>query len=241
MDLDGLGTNLPNNLGQAQKSTEPAPVANKTLPSMPQTDSSTAEPAHYTDNTLTDNMVRDKMQLSNQAQEAYKKQVAENKSKPAVKQDAVQTQAEVTTKEEIKKEKKNKKPQTENKAKIKDSYNDIEKTKKEIEQLRQREAEVRRKKLSKKIAAGNTADHVVYEYSIGPDGKRYAVSGHVVFDTSEEDTPQETLKKARTLMQAAVISPNSSQSDIHIARKADELAKKAQKELIKENIEKLSE
>ena len=69
--------------------------------------------------------------------------------------------------------------------------------KKQVEQLKKRDAEVRRHEQAHKAAAGQFASGgPSYDYQTGPDGKQYAVGGEVQIDTSEvPDDPQATIKK----------------------------------------------
>lgn len=70
-------------------------------------------------------------------------------------------------------------------------------------------------------ANGPTASGIVYNYQMGPDGKLYAVGGHVRMDTSIPNDPQAASYKLGQLQRAAS-SPNElSGADAQIARTAN--------------------
>ena len=105
--------------------------------------------------------------------------------------------------------------------------------KKQVAHLKQQDAEVRRHEQAHLAAAGPYGQGPPkYEYEEGPDGKRYAVGGHVGIDTAEiEGDPEATLKKARIIKRAALAPQEPSQQDRKVAREADQMAQKAEREL----------
>jgi len=80
-------------------------------------------------------------------------------------------------------------------------------------------------------AGGYARGGASYDYVTGPDGKRYAKSGHVKIDTSPEKTPEATIRKADIVRKAALAPADPSPSDRQIAADAAEMKSKAQKEL----------
>ena len=104
--------------------------------------------------------------------------------------------------------------------------------KKEIEELEDRDAEVKRHERAHFQAAGKYANPPKYEYQTGPDGKRYAVGGSVDIDMSEiPDDPQATLEKARVIKRAALAPEEPSAQDRKVAREADQMATHAQRQI----------
>ncbi len=103
---------------------------------------------------------------------------------------------------------------------------------KEIEELEERDAEVKRHEQAHFQAGGKYASPPKYEYQTGPDGKRYAVGGSVDIDMSEvPDDPQATLEKARVIKRAALAPEEPSAQDRKVAREADQMATQAQRQI----------
>ena len=73
-----------------------------------------------------------------------------------------------------------------------------------VNELRTRDQEVRAHEQAHQAAAGGLASGPPsFTYEIGPDGKRYAVGGEVQIDTSEEKSPEATIRKAQVIKRAA--------------------------------------
>ncbi|HPN38353.1 MAG TPA: putative metalloprotease CJM1_0395 family protein [Melioribacteraceae bacterium] len=108
-----------------------------------------------------------------------------------------------------------------------------EKDKAELERLKQRDKEVRNhEEAHKRAAAGLLSVGPTYEYKVGPDGKKYAVSGDVQIDIAEvKGNPEATLKKAQQIKRAALAPEEPSVQDKKIATKATEMELKAKREL----------
>ncbi len=71
-----------------------------------------------------------------------------------------------------------------------------------------------------------------FEYTTGPDGKRYAVGGEVSIDTSPvKGDPQATIRKMRTVRQAALAPAEPSGQDRQVAAKASQNEMEARKQL----------
>ncbi len=104
---------------------------------------------------------------------------------------------------------------------------------KQIEQLKKRDAEVRRHEHAHKAAAGQYASGgPSYDYQTGPDGKQYAVGGEVQIDTSEvPNDPQATIKKAQRIKRAALAPKDPSSQDRKVAAEASKMETKARQEL----------
>ena len=112
---------------------------------------------------------------------------------------------------------------------------------KEVQQLQERDREVRAHEAAHKAAAGNLANGgASFSHQRGPDGKLYAVGGEVSIDTSKvSGDPQATIQKANQIRSAALAPAQPSSQDQSVAAKATIMAAEARKELAAENREKL--
>ena len=104
-----------------------------------------------------------------------------------------------------------------------------------VDSMRQRDAEVRRHEQQHLTVAGSYGQGPpTYEYEEAPDGKRYAVAGHVRIDTSEvSGDPEATIEKARVVKLAALAPQQPSNQDRSIAQQAERMEARAQDELDK--------
>jgi hypothetical protein len=104
---------------------------------------------------------------------------------------------------------------------------------KQVESLKSRDAEVRRHEAAHLAAAGGFArGGPVFNYKAGPDGRQYAVGGHVDVDTSVvAGDPKATLAKARQVQRAALAPADPSGQDHAVAASAAATAAKAQSDL----------
>lgn len=106
------------------------------------------------------------------------------------------------------------------------------KEKKKLRYLKKRDREVRQHEQAHVRAAGNLAKGgPVYEMVTGPDGKQYAIDGHVNIDTSPEPDPKETITKAQRIERAALAPPDPSSEDYSIAAKARRMQSEARQQL----------
>ena len=114
-----------------------------------------------------------------------------------------------------------------------------EEEKKQVQELKKRDREVRQhEQAHKRAAAGLKASGPHYEYTTGPDGKRYATGGHVDIDTSEvPNDPEATIKKAKQVRKAALAPAEPSPQDLRVANEAAMMEAKAKIELQKEKRE----
>ncbi len=105
--------------------------------------------------------------------------------------------------------------------------------KKQVEQLKRRDVEVKRHEQAHKSVAGQFASGgPSYEYQTGPDGKQYAVGGEVQIDTSEvSNDPQATIQKAQQIKRAALAPKDPSSQDRQIAAEASKMEAKARQKL----------
>lgn len=105
----------------------------------------------------------------------------------------------------------------------------------ELDQLKQRDREVRAHEQAHKAAGGRYVQGGArYDYQTGPDGRQYAVGGEVSIDTSEAATPQATMAKAQTIRRAALAPAQPSGADRQVAAKASQMEAEARAELARE-------
>ncbi|MBC3765934.1 putative metalloprotease CJM1_0395 family protein [Neptunicella marina] len=100
-----------------------------------------------------------------------------------------------------------------------------------IEELKQRDVEVRNHEQAHARAGGQHASAPNYEFESGPDGKRYAVEGEVSIDISEESSPEETLRKMQQVQSAALAPVEPSPKDLQVAAEANQKASEARAEI----------
>jgi hypothetical protein len=109
--------------------------------------------------------------------------------------------------------------------------------KKQVEKLKERDQEVRRHEQAHIAASGgHTRGGARYEYQAGPDGKQYAVGGHVSIDVSAvSGDPRATLQKAETVRRAATSPADPSGADMAVAAAAAQMATEAMKQVSRES------
>jgi hypothetical protein len=101
-----------------------------------------------------------------------------------------------------------------------------------IAYLKARDIEVRaHEQAHLAVAGGYARSGASYQYTQGPDGKRYAVGGEVQIDTSKEDEPRKTITKAQVVRRAALAPANPSPQDRAVAAAASQMELVALREL----------
>lgn len=111
----------------------------------------------------------------------------------------------------------------------------------QVEELKERDQEVRQHEQAHLAAAGSLANGgAQYEFQMGPDGKNYAIGGHVGIDTSPANTPQATISKARQIQRAALAPADPSPQDIKVAAQAMKMMMDAQRDLSEEEMKEAS-
>lgn len=107
-----------------------------------------------------------------------------------------------------------------------------------VQQLKQRDSEVRAHEQAHASAGGSYAGPPSYEYTVGPDGKRYATSGEVQIDASPvRDNPEATIRKMDIVIRAALAPAEPSSQDLQVAKQAQATRAKAQAELQQKRLE----
>lgn len=109
----------------------------------------------------------------------------------------------------------------------------------QVRQLQNRDREVRAHEQAHASVGGNLAGAPNLNFTTGPDGKRYAVSGDVAIDISPvANDPAATIRKLEQVQRAALAPANPSSQDRRVASRAASSANQARAEL---NIERLEE
>lgn len=110
----------------------------------------------------------------------------------------------------------------------------------EIEQLKARDQEVRTHEQAHATTGGQYAGSPSYEYTTGPDNKRYVTDGEVSIDISPEQSAEQTLRKMQQVRAAALAPAQPSSQDLKVAAEAAQKAFEARSELAQEKNEQLS-
>lgn len=111
----------------------------------------------------------------------------------------------------------------------------------EVRSLAARDREVKAHEQAHAAVGGAYASAPHYNYVRGPNGVRYADSGHVNIDISPvAGDPQATLEKMQTVARAALAPAEPSAQDRAVAAKANREAAQARSELARERNEEIS-
>lgn len=111
-----------------------------------------------------------------------------------------------------------------------------------VEELQERDAEVRAHENAHASAGGQYAGAPTYSYTTGPDGKQYATGGAVSIDTSTvSGDPQATVTKMATVIRAALAPAEPSAQDRNVAQDAQRKMAAAQVDLAKQNSQPVSD
>ncbi len=109
----------------------------------------------------------------------------------------------------------------------------------QVQSLRNRDREVRAHEQAHAAVGGSLAGAPNLNFTTGPDGKRYAISGDVSIDISKvSDNPSATIRKLEQVQRAALAPANPSSQDLRVAAKASAGANQARGELNIEQLEK---
>lgn len=113
----------------------------------------------------------------------------------------------------------------------------------QLRKLKQRDAEVRAHERAHMAAAGgNAVGGPHYECQKGPDGKQYAIGGHVDISISSVDgNPDESEKNAREARRAALAPGQPSSQDRAVAAQAANMEARAKTEKLEEQKEEKTE
>ena len=114
--------------------------------------------------------------------------------------------------------------------------------KQQVDQLKQRDREVRAHEFAHAVTGGAFAGSPQFEYTQGPDGVQYATGGEVSVDTSPvAGNPQATMDKARIVRAAALAPADPSGQDRAVAARASQIGANASAELLRQRNESRAE
>ena len=100
-----------------------------------------------------------------------------------------------------------------------------------VQELKDRDREVRAHEQAHAAVGGQYASAPSYEYETGPDGKKYAVGGEVSIDVSEEEKPEDTVTKMQVVRAAALAPAEPSAQDLKVAAEASQKESQARAEV----------
>ena len=107
----------------------------------------------------------------------------------------------------------------------------------QVAALAQRDAEVRRHEQAHAAVGGQYAGAPRYQYTTGPDNKRYAVSGEVSIDVAPiPGDPRATIVKMQIVRRAALAPSEPSAQDRQVAAQAQAEITRARAELAEERL-----
>lgn len=107
-----------------------------------------------------------------------------------------------------------------------------------LNELQQRDREVRSHERAHAATGGATTGAPSYSFEVGPDGNKYAVEGEVSVDLSPvKGNPRATIAKMQKVHNAALAPANPSIQDTRIANAAAQLIAQAQSELLASQLE----
>lgn len=102
----------------------------------------------------------------------------------------------------------------------------------DVEELKRQDRRVRQHEQAHMAAGGRyVRGGAKYEYTMGPDGRRYATGGEVPIDLSAEKDPRATIQKMNTVRRAALAPADPSAADRAIAARASRKATAARRQL----------
>jgi hypothetical protein len=108
--------------------------------------------------------------------------------------------------------------------------------KRQVNQLKKRDQEVKAHEQAHMAAGGGLVQGgASYTYQRGVDGKLYAVGGEVKIDTSSERDPDQTIRKMQQVKRAALAPANPSGADRAVAARAAQVEIMARMEKAEQN------
>ena len=118
----------------------------------------------------------------------------------------------------------------------------VQTDKRVVAKLERRDREVRAHEQAHTAAAGRFASGgAIFTLERGPDGRFFAVGGHVNLDVSEASTPEKTIQKMMIIRKAALAPASPSAQDRAVASSATAKEAEAKREQVQESTEKLNE
>lgn len=107
-----------------------------------------------------------------------------------------------------------------------------EEERRQVEELKKRDAEVRAHEQAHMAAGGPyVRGGASYQFETGPDNHSYAVGGEVSIDVSPENSPEATIRKMQVVKRAALAPRDPSGQDRSVAAQAAQTEARARAEL----------
>jgi hypothetical protein len=107
----------------------------------------------------------------------------------------------------------------------------------QVGQLRVQETQIRSRELARTTVAAAYAEPPRFEYTEGPDGRRYITGGNAEIDTSPGTSAEQNMAKARAMRAAAMASGDAARQDQAVEAAASRLESEAREELARERAE----
>lgn len=115
-----------------------------------------------------------------------------------------------------------------------------EEERRQVEELKRRDAEVKAHEQAHSAAGGPYAGAPRFRFVRGPDGKFYAVAGEVTIDTSAiPNNPEATIRKMEQVKRAALAPQQPSAQDRRVAAEAERKILQARQQIREEETEKV--
>jgi len=110
-----------------------------------------------------------------------------------------------------------------------------------VRELKQIARRVRRHEQAHKNVAGKYAGRIYYDYTEGPNGKRYPTEGHIKLDTRKiRNQPEKNIDKMETIRKAALAPQKPSKTDRAIAMDARQKEMQSRTKLMKKKTKQIS-
>jgi hypothetical protein len=100
----------------------------------------------------------------------------------------------------------------------------------QVQRLKAVEAKVKAHEAAHKAAGGAMTGAVTYQYTTGPDGKRYITGGEVSISLSRGSTPEQTISNMEQVIRAALAPADPSPQDRAVAGQATAIEQQARQE-----------
>ncbi|MFQ3234747.1 MAG: hypothetical protein ACI9C4_000298 [Paraglaciecola sp.] len=107
----------------------------------------------------------------------------------------------------------------------------------DIAKLKERDAQVRTHEQAHTRLGGQHVGAPQYEYTNGPDGRRYAVEGEVSIDITQATSPEDTIGKMQQVRAAALAPVEPSAQDFMVASQASQKTIEARNEISVQRLE----
>ena len=100
------------------------------------------------------------------------------------------------------------------------SVRDDSRRSRSMARLRAVDSAVRQEEEAHAAAAGAFAGAPQYQYTVGPDDRQYAISGHVDIKVNVSGSPEQVERALKTIQAAALAPNNPSGADLSVFRNA---------------------